>query len=528
MAALEQSYYENGISKGYLDKDDQVLFSPQAYDITVLNECLEQKDSEYTNKDVCKEYGKGAFDNTTSGGDIAWVCTSVLIRLLSSFSIFIQLSYLPDVWTQVFPKNICEYQNTTDGEFTCDGLSERTSANDNPIRFSVNNVSVAYEATTVKELLFRNKRALPMTVGVAYVEWNIPCPEGGYTGTDDINTTEYSHYCLRVADMTSHPCPSAITKVSDDDVCYLLQEKGVTLDGEMFSNVRAKSAGDHSVTVVGWNDEQMSSHIPRRDPSHAQLPGKIVSTGAYETENPQSIATAMGGFIVQNSWTGNSQSMQYWAGDVSTWDERYICPNPTFPRNWLSCSSLVSNVTRSRRLPGNVRRAIANMGSMPKPIPNDANEESPVAVCAQNTEYMDRLLDVLAQPYEFECVLHTNDDGENATRYDCDPANRYFFDSMTPDENGLLNAKFYAVPHQDNRNYSEYTLQHVTEREISNTLTPLARHLALERLQNDPDNCGYSFLFDHTLSLFVYLSQLNPLLNIKTCFFSFPLSICLL
>ena len=71
MAMLEHSYLEHGIEYELLDKTDKVLFSPQAYAIAAVNECQ-------NNTNVCKEYGKGAADNTTQGGDIAWVCLSFL------------------------------------------------------------------------------------------------------------------------------------------------------------------------------------------------------------------------------------------------------------------------------------------------------------------------------------------------------------------------------------------------------------------------------------------------------------------
>ena len=78
LAALEQSYYENGVTNGFLNSDDKVLFSPQAYGKAILEECE-------SNEDVCKEYGKGAYYNTTQGGDIAWVCTSYNAFLFSPF-----------------------------------------------------------------------------------------------------------------------------------------------------------------------------------------------------------------------------------------------------------------------------------------------------------------------------------------------------------------------------------------------------------------------------------------------------------
>ena len=372
----------------------------------------------------------------------------------------------------------------------------------------MNNATAVYESTSLKELLYEKKRAMPLTFGMGYVQWKVPCPDGGLTSSNtEEENSSYSRICTRVNELnlTKIPCPPEIVKVSDSDVCYVRLEKPVTLDGEMFTSATPIRSGEHSVTVVGWNDEQMSSPIPRRDPSQAQLAGKEVSTGAYRKQNPQGIAGAMGGFIVQNSWDGPAHSMQYWAGDYSTWNERYVCPNPTFPRNWLSCSSLTSNVTRNiqRQYTGHMRRVL---NKYPPPL---SNSDNPVATCAKNTAYMDRLLEVLAQPYEFECAYSSYWDSEqnktlNHTIYDCDSNKRYFLDSFTPDENSLVTAKFYAVPKTDSDSYEEYTLQHMTESEIANTLTPISRHLALDRLTNDPDNCGYHFLFHPLFFFFIF------------------------
>ena len=99
MAMLEHSYLEHGIEYEILDKTDKVLFSPQAYAIAAVNECQ-------SNPNVCKEYGKGAYANTTQGGDIAWVCFpfSVIICVISIssslspvafFSSFLFFFFLP-------------------------------------------------------------------------------------------------------------------------------------------------------------------------------------------------------------------------------------------------------------------------------------------------------------------------------------------------------------------------------------------------------------------------------------------------
>lgn len=70
IGALEQSYYENGVKKGFLKRDDKVLFSPQAFGIEYVNACQKEE-----NQKICKEYGTGAIKNSTQGGDIAWVCS---------------------------------------------------------------------------------------------------------------------------------------------------------------------------------------------------------------------------------------------------------------------------------------------------------------------------------------------------------------------------------------------------------------------------------------------------------------------
>ncbi|KAH7822787.1 putative papain family cysteine protease domain containing protein [Monocercomonoides exilis] len=450
---LEQSYRRNGILKGFLKEDQYVPFSIQAFGISIVKACQDPK-----NYAVCKELQAGPEMNTTAGGEPAW------------------LYYLPELYDKLFPESLCPYLPEDEDEWKCDDLDKAIKSKKNPIKFNIVDMKTVYDIDDAKELMREKDMALAFSTDVWTNVYYIPCYKDDQKAGGD-----YSPLCGVWKDRVK--CPAFVTKHAEDDLCLRTEQPGYNMDGEWYLNTHFVAEGGHAMQMVGYNDEWITLHGEK------------------------------GGFAIKNSWHDQlypwdpashltrggrgSHSLGYWLGEISTWDERYICPNPGNPENWMSCTDLQAGPTQMKNM-GRAEKKMANemrerfvkekreaMKQNGNSTSNSAsNEEKSVEMCLKK-EYADELLRVLRQPFEFEC--------HNASRYKCDTTKyRYFLDSFTHDTNSLVTAKFVTIQKSDGKTAGTFTLREVPPSMVADAFQPLKSQL--DFLANDKDNCGYYWM----------------------------------
>ncbi|KAL7722928.1 Papain family cysteine protease domain containing protein [Entamoeba marina] len=275
---LEDNYRQNGIQKGFLKESEYLRLSEQVLGIRMVEHCEQHPD-------VCNTPGDDLLRNSTSGGEINWFWS------------------FPGLYNEMLPYSVCPYSPGDDNEFVCDGLDEATQSN--PIRFNVTKMNVAMTVNDAKKLFIeKGKRALAWTSLIHDSFEYFPC-------------SSYSDLC----NSEKYPiisCPASY----DETDCVRITIPMHTPDGEFDRMNEMMMAGGHGMVVVGYNDE-------------------FVTKAGFK-----------GGFILKNSWEDTiygtypgetsrnargSHSIEYYMGEVSSEDEKYICPNPQDPLSWTTC-----------------------------------------------------------------------------------------------------------------------------------------------------------------------------------------------
>ncbi|OHS99556.1 hypothetical protein TRFO_33966 [Tritrichomonas foetus] len=277
---LESQYRENGIRKGFLNKDEYVLFSKQAYGSWVLQECARDSSA-----GVC-HHGAPAH-NTTNDHLIP-----TLYYLLKAF---------PNLSRSILPESVCPYITTDDQEtnYKCDGMWEAIETN--PIQFEISYMEVAREVESSKRLLVKSQRPLGLSFPIEDFVYYAPCDNSNYSTLQQC--TQNSVKCPE--GYTSEKCAKVIIEsrnLADGTFAYL---DDIT---------RVENAGAHEINVVGYNDDWVYKN---RKVSSKVLP------------------TMKGGFIAHNSWRGNGHSVDYYMGRRSEENEAVICPNHNLSSSWI-------------------------------------------------------------------------------------------------------------------------------------------------------------------------------------------------
>ena len=277
---LESEYRENGIRKGFLNKDEYVLFSKQAYGSYILQECQRDHSS-----GVCRHGGPA--QNSTDDHLIP-----TLYYLTKAF---------PKLTKSILPEAVCPYIPTDSPEtdIKCDGMWEAIETN--PIQFKIKSMETARDVRSTKRLLVKSQRPLGLSFPFADFYYYAPCDSSNYSNTD--LCTEKSVECPK--GYKSQRCAKVDIEMRN------------SADGTFQSiddTTRISITSAHEINIIGYNDDFVHKN---RKISSITLP------------------TFRGGFITHNSWRGNGHSVEYYMGRRSEENEAVICPNHNLSSNWI-------------------------------------------------------------------------------------------------------------------------------------------------------------------------------------------------
>jgi hypothetical protein len=303
---LESQYRAQGIRQHLLDPDQYVWFSVQAW-LRFLHDHCERQPS----VKAC-HYG-GLMHNESADQEV------------ESLYYFYN-AWTADASTSLLPTAVCPYlpappSGTPSWDwFQCPGYEAALEPRQNPIKWRLKNISLAYNVLGIKELLYKVKRALAIGTPLPDIVYYVPCTEPTFSGT----TT-----CLN----KTVRCPSYV----GTDYCYKLVRDGREQDGVFLAATDPKymaELGGHAMNVIGWNDEWVYRNRFQTAEASAQLKG---------------------GFILHNSWRETGHSVEYFLGNQSEENEAVICPNHVAPMNWIpvyerEIQSLIGNHTHFTNL----------------------------------------------------------------------------------------------------------------------------------------------------------------------------------
>jgi len=279
---LESQYRANGIRKGFLEQNQYVQLSKQAYGAWLGHRCNENKSIP-----VCRHGAYGNPENNTED------------QLVDSIYYFAQS--FPALLDSILPESVCPYYNETDPstDFKCDGMYEALAQN--PISYKIKSIRYATNVNNTKKLLYDAKRPLGIGVPIGSTEYYAPCDTSSYANSSQCQNKE------------TH-CPEGYAS----EFCHHINIESREIDGTFtFINDlnRTGILGGHEMNIVGYNDDW-------------------VYLNRFATE--KSIANLKGGFILHNSWTSKKgHSVDYLMGRRSEENEAVICPNHAYPLNWI-------------------------------------------------------------------------------------------------------------------------------------------------------------------------------------------------
>ncbi|KAH0795922.1 papain family cysteine protease domain containing protein [Histomonas meleagridis] len=278
---LESQYHAKGVLNGFLDEDEYVSFSKQAFFTWLGDQC-----HKYPEVKACK-YG-GLMQNSSEDQQIE------------------SLYYFAKAWeetkTSVLPESVCPYREKEDDPdwkfMYCPNLYDALQEGQNPLKWDIVSFESAYNIDDIKRLLKKSGRALGIGVPLPNLVYYLPCNNTLFKETTECQTKTI-------------PCPNG------NEYCYKLELDARQQDGIFLGNVDPmymSELGGHAMNLVGYNDEWIYRNRYQRLLS-ANIP--------------------KGGFILHNSWRQEGHSVDYFMGKLSEENEAVICPNHKTPFNWI-------------------------------------------------------------------------------------------------------------------------------------------------------------------------------------------------
>ncbi|RLN89136.1 hypothetical protein BBJ28_00022247, partial [Nothophytophthora sp. Chile5] len=150
IGVLENSYRQQGIANGWLEEDEYMAISEQAYGEEVIRLCAGPPGS--PQKVACF-----IPDNSTEGGEV------------------VELLYLMNgLKDNIYPHSLCPYIPDPGSDASCPGLTleKRTT---NPLSLSIKKMDSYYDAVSVKRALLKDRRAMAISTSMPYITHYYPC-----------------------------------------------------------------------------------------------------------------------------------------------------------------------------------------------------------------------------------------------------------------------------------------------------------------------------------------------------------------
>ncbi|KAG9402543.1 hypothetical protein AC1031_007153 [Aphanomyces cochlioides] len=271
IGALEQSYRKHGVEQGWLQPDEYVAFSEQAYGIEVMELCTGPKDS--PQQAACRIADDNVWRNSTEGGEVPL------------------LYYLQGGLTDsVYPSEICPYALFEGHDWECPALHQHKGKN--PLSFEIKSMGTYYDEESIKQKLVRSGTAMPLSTNMVTVGHFYPCV--GEYAKDPRCAPDACSLC-------PPELPMATCCIPADD------SDGNNMEGEFLAHSGMELDGGHVMLLVAYNDVFRT---------------REGATGGFIVKNSWA-----------DGWQG-SHSLQYWMQNISEWEERVLCPNSFNPFNW--------------------------------------------------------------------------------------------------------------------------------------------------------------------------------------------------
>ena len=403
---LETQYRAQGIAKGYLNPNEYVKFSVQAFAATLGNFCIA-----HPTEKVCG-YGKFLQGSTNDNQ----------IEALPYF-----IKAIPGLTASIVPDSVCNYTATQDPvtDFQCDNFEIANKSN--PIRFSLQGSTTVYDTRGIKQLLFTKKRPLGIGTPLGTIDYIVKCSDPKYANLD---------MCTNKTLI----CPDSQTQ---DEYCAVQKFEGRTYDGTFVgidTPDRQSEYGGHAMNIVGYNDNW-------------QYLNRI--------SGPTSAQNSRGAFILHNSWRADGHSIDYLLGNRTLENEQTSCPNHKASTSWIPATleCVQTNRAHPELCSNDIKRVRGH---------NLTNGMDILKCTSQDTLYCNYSNYYVLQRkedsedvdvYELENGLHsigmitwndTTGEAPHAVRIETLPfwiLDRYFT-PVDPVENNAEECGFYALPYQ--------------------------------------------------------------------------------
>ncbi|KAL4174449.1 hypothetical protein KRP22_006387 [Phytophthora ramorum] len=155
VAVLESSYRQQGVAQGWLQQDEFMAISEQAYGAEVIRLCAGPPGS--PQQVACLIPGNEIWKNSTDGGDVT------------------ELMYLMNgLKDSIFPNSVCPYIPDPGNDSVCPGLTSE-SRTANPLSLTIKKMDTYYDAVSVKHALVKDRRAMAISTAMPYITHYYPC-----------------------------------------------------------------------------------------------------------------------------------------------------------------------------------------------------------------------------------------------------------------------------------------------------------------------------------------------------------------
>ena len=234
VAVLEHAYRMQGVASKYLEADQYLRLSEQAFGISILDSCAQLA------------------DESCLIGDEVWVGNQLkpVDTQGGSASLLFWLKRLET--TAAMPRSVCNYTETSGHDHLCPGLDSALAHS--PLSFQTLSITTLFDREDVKAALRRHRRVMSLSTGMVTIRYLIPC-------TKD---TALALQCDPLDASTCMACPlePAFGGVA---CCVSASRESNTMRGEFYrlppvSHPPPVFEGGHAMALVGYSDTYRTAH----------------------------------------------------------------------------------------------------------------------------------------------------------------------------------------------------------------------------------------------------------------------------